>query len=140
MEVIQLPTVTFDTLKFARRLKEAGVMDGHAEAEAEALAEVFQTGLGELATKQDLKALEEATKRDIKELGEATNRNIKELGEATNRNIKELETTTKRDIKELELDIRGEIRLLKWMLGFTLAGVMGILFMLFRLFVVIPSS
>jgi hypothetical protein len=101
-----MPTVTFDTLKFARRLKEAGVSDKHAEAEAEALAEVFQTGLGELATKQDLK---------------------------------ELETATKRDIKELELDIKGEIRLLKWMLGFTLAGVMGILFMLFRLFVVIPS-
>ncbi len=123
-----MPTVTFDTLKFARRLKEAGVSDKHAEAEAEALAEVFQTSLGELATKQDLKELEAATKRDIKEFELAIKQDLKELG-----------AVTKHDVKELELDIRGEIRLLKWMLGFTLAGVMGILFMLFRMFVVIPS-
>ena len=33
---------------------------------------------------------------------------------------------TNRDINELRLNIKREIRLLKWMLGFTLAGVMGI--------------
>jgi hypothetical protein len=33
--------VTFDTLKFANRLKAAGVLPAHAEAEAEALAEAM---------------------------------------------------------------------------------------------------
>ena len=47
---------------------------------------------------------------------------------------------TNRDINELRLNIKRELRLLQWMLGFALAGVMGILFMLFRLFVVIQSS
>jgi hypothetical protein len=47
-------TITFDTLKFANRLKNAGVPAVQAEAEAEALSEVFETNLNELATKEDL--------------------------------------------------------------------------------------
>jgi hypothetical protein len=47
-------TLTFDTLKFANRLKHAGVPDKQAEAEAEALAEVFEANLKDLVTKADL--------------------------------------------------------------------------------------
>lgn len=43
---------TFDTLKFANRLKEAGILPAHAEAEAAALADAL--GGFELVTKQDL--------------------------------------------------------------------------------------
>ena len=49
-----MASITFDTLKFAQRLKEAGVPDKQAEAEAEALAEVFQSNLDQLPTKSDL--------------------------------------------------------------------------------------
>jgi len=49
-----MSTLTFDTLKFANRLKSAGVLPAQAEAEAEALAEVFETNLKDLATKEDL--------------------------------------------------------------------------------------
>ena len=49
-----MSTLTFDTLKFANRLKIAGVPAIQAEAEAEALSEVLETNLGELATKADL--------------------------------------------------------------------------------------
>ncbi len=51
-----MPAVTFDTHKFVRRLKEAGV----PEAQAEAISEAFKEAQGEadLATKQDLKQLE----------------------------------------------------------------------------------
>lgn len=63
-----MTAITFDTLKFANRLKASGVPDKHAEAEAEALAEVFEKNLGELATKRDLKELALATKRDLKDL------------------------------------------------------------------------
>jgi hypothetical protein len=38
---------------------------------------------------------------------------------------------TKHDVKELELSIRAELTLLKWMLGFVLAGVMSIVIKLF---------
>ncbi len=47
-----MATITFDTLKFANRLKSAGVSSAHAEAEAEALAEVFDLTGRDLVTKE----------------------------------------------------------------------------------------
>ncbi len=49
-----MATITFDTLKFANRLKSAGVSSAHAEAEAEALAEVFDLASRDLVTKEYL--------------------------------------------------------------------------------------
>lgn len=62
-----MASLTFDTLKFANTLKEAGVPPAQAEAEAKALAEVFEINLKELATQQDLKLLEANLRRDIAE-------------------------------------------------------------------------
>jgi hypothetical protein len=50
-----MASFTFDTLKFANKLKAAGVPAEHAEAEAAALSEVLEVNLKELATKEDLK-------------------------------------------------------------------------------------
>ena len=61
-------TVTFDTLKFSRRLKEAGVPEKQAEAEAEALAKAFQTNTQTLVTKSDLNELRAVTKADLNKL------------------------------------------------------------------------
>ncbi len=47
-----MTTITFDTLKFANRLKSAGVASAHAEAEAEALAEVFDLAGRDLLTRE----------------------------------------------------------------------------------------
>ncbi|MBF0285088.1 MAG: DUF1640 domain-containing protein [Magnetococcales bacterium] len=49
--------ITFDTLKFANRLKAAGASDKLAEAIAEAQAEVQEKSLEELATKRDIREL-----------------------------------------------------------------------------------
>ena len=54
-----MATITFDTLKFSKRLKDAGVPEKQAEAEAEALSEVLQINLQELATLAGLRHLEE---------------------------------------------------------------------------------
>ena len=51
-----MATVTFDTVKFANKLKAAGVPDQQAEAEALALADAL--GDVDVATKRDLKELE----------------------------------------------------------------------------------
>jgi len=56
-----MSAITFDTLKFANRLKEAGVPPAQAEAEAVALSEVFDVNLKELVTRDDLR-------RDLTEL------------------------------------------------------------------------
>ena len=53
-----MPTITFDTLKFAQRLEKAGATREYAAAEAEALSEVFESGTQDLATKNDLREME----------------------------------------------------------------------------------
>ncbi|MEO5332383.1 MAG: CCDC90 family protein [Magnetococcus sp. YQC-5] len=47
-------SITFDTLKYANRLKAVGVPDKQAEAMAEVQAEVFEKNLEALATKGDI--------------------------------------------------------------------------------------
>jgi hypothetical protein len=49
-----MTVLAFDTLKFARRLQAAGMDARLAEEQAEALAEVLESNLQELATKADI--------------------------------------------------------------------------------------
>jgi len=64
-----MTSITFDTLRFANRLKAAGLDPKLAEAHAEAEAEVYSNILSnELATKHDLHRLEAATKSDLRKL------------------------------------------------------------------------
>lgn len=49
-----MAAITFDTLKYANKLKSAGVPDKQAEAEAEALSEALEVNLKELTTKEYL--------------------------------------------------------------------------------------
>ncbi len=53
-----MTATTFDTLAYARRLREAGVPELQAEAQAAALADALRQNAGELATKADLRELE----------------------------------------------------------------------------------
>ncbi len=49
-----MATVTFDTLKFVRTLKAAGIPDKQAEAEAEAISEALEVNIKDLVTKEYL--------------------------------------------------------------------------------------
>lgn len=57
--------ITFDTLKYANTLKEAGVPSAQAEAEAKALSEVLEVNLKELVTKEDLHREIEILRREV---------------------------------------------------------------------------
>ena len=48
------------------------------------------------------------------------------------------ERSTKSDLRELELRINSEIKLIRWMVGLSLAISIGILAMLFKLFFALP--
>ncbi|MEY4209835.1 MAG: hypothetical protein RLZ92_213 [Pseudomonadota bacterium] len=48
--------------------------------------------------------------------------------------LKFVELSTKSDLRELELPINSEIKLIRWMVGLSLAILTGILAMLFKLF------
>jgi hypothetical protein len=88
-----MATITFDTLKFAQKLEQAGVPRNQAEAFAEAqkdfLGEITQA---ELATKNDIKDI----RNDIQSMR----------------------------LKMVEQD--GQFALLRWMLGFLMAGMLSL--------------
>lgn len=63
-----MTAITFDTLKFAKRLKDAGFTENQAEAQAQAFAEAVRESGHALATKADIAELRAATKLDIAEL------------------------------------------------------------------------
>ena len=101
-----MPTIAFDTLKFVKTLKEAGISEPQAEA--------FST-----AVRESHEAADVATKGDIADL---------------RHEIKEAESGLRHEIKELELRIDtrfekvyGEMLLLKWMLGLLIAGVASLI-------------
>jgi hypothetical protein len=63
-----MSAITFDTLKFANRLKAAGVPDKQAEAEAEVLADALEVNLKDLSTKADLLATKVELQQEMKML------------------------------------------------------------------------
>ncbi len=90
--------VMFDTLKFVDKLISAGMPAEQAKALSEAQKEVFKESLDHiLATKADLIQVKNELKTEITEL--------------------------KSKLKVEIADVRSDVRLLKWMMGFLLAGV-----------------
>ena len=133
-----MPAVTFDTLKFVKTLKEAGVSEPQAEAFSTAVRDSHEAA--ELATKTDLREYESAIRGDLERLESGLHHEMGELRHEMGNlrhEIKELETGLRHEMKELELRIDtrfghidtrfekvyGEMLLLKWMLGLLIAGV-----------------
>ena len=85
-----MATLTFDTLKFVKRLKRSGFSEEQAEALSDAFRESAESSVEDLATKQDIELL-------------------------------------RRDIKEVEVRFSGEMKLIKWMMGFVLAGILALI-------------
>lgn len=100
-----MATITFDTLAFVKRLKNAGFDEIQAEAlsdaQKESLTEIIED---RLSTKKDLKELESTLKNDI-------SRVEKDLTE----------------VKSEQIKLSGEIKLIKWMMGFVLAGIAALI-------------
>ena len=61
-----MTAITFDTLAYVKTLREAGISEQQAEAQATALANVLKSGTSELVTKQDLAIFEERTEGRFK--------------------------------------------------------------------------
>jgi hypothetical protein len=98
---LALVVIAFDTLKFANRLKTAGVPSAQAEAEAEVFADIFKSNLNELATKADLRELE------------------MHLDAKTDKRFAEVDRRF--------TEVKGELLLFKWMLGVVVAGIDSLL-------------
>jgi hypothetical protein len=66
----------FDTMKYSQKLIREGISENHAKAHTEALADVIDS---RLATKENLKALENNLKNDIKILRNEFKNDVKLL-------------------------------------------------------------
>lgn len=94
-----MATITFDTLKLARKLEAAGFPHAQAADTAEALADSLGEVSG-LATKADLVELKVELKADMAEL----------------------RTELKTEMAELRAEIRGELNThLRWIVGTIIA-------------------
>jgi len=87
--------VAFDTLTYAKKLRDAGFTQEQAEVQAHALADIVEE---RLATKQDIATLH----RDIKELETSLKRDITELETSLKRDMTERQTSLQRDLKDME--------------------------------------
>ena len=90
-----MASITFDTLKFVRKLREAGFEERQAEGITDAFKEA--SGEAELATKRDLELLKQDLRVDWERV----------------------------EHKLVEHD--GAFRLIKWMLGILVGGVIALL-------------
>src|SRR4051812_24747688 len=94
--------IAFNTLKFANRLKAVGIKPEHAEAEAEALAEVFEVNLSRLTTKEDLQRLEESLRKD----NELLRKDTAALEESLRKDMATMEGALRKDTAALEESLR----------------------------------
>lgn len=94
----------FDTLAYAKTLRDASVDPKIVEAQAIALSEVLKDTAGELATKTDLANLRSDLKSEMNAM--------------------------KGDFKSEITEIKGDLKLLRWMAGASLAVGLAALFLL----------
>ena len=93
--------ITFDTLKMAEKLMLAGMPGEQAKALVEAWMEAMQINSREWVTKRDLNEVEARIESKIDKLDAK--------------------------IGKTEASLNGEIILLKWMMGFVLAGIAALI-------------
>nr|WP_276533673.1 hypothetical protein [Xylella fastidiosa] len=134
-------SVAFDTLKFANRLKTAGVPAAHAEAEAEALAEVLEINLQGLAESESKngKALARL-EANMKEGFAQVNTRFAQVDQRFEKIDQRFEQITK-DFAQLDknmdqrfaqvdqrfAEIKGEMLLLKWMFGVIVTSLVALI-------------
>jgi hypothetical protein len=92
----------FDTLKYVETLTQAGMAENQAKALAKVQNEVISETLNNtIATKTDLLTVEQKLITEIKSIEQALKLDV--------------------------ADIKAEQKLMKWMLGFVLAGITSLL-------------
>lgn len=133
-----MAVATFDTLKFAITLKEAGVPDKQAEAQARAFGEAFQVNLKDLATKDDLAALGKELRGEMRELelriGNRIDAAVATLSNKIDAAIAGLTNAIDRagaKTDNVRTELKGDVARLYWMIGVACTALVGILIRLF---------
>lgn len=103
----------FDTLRAARRLREAGASEPVADTIAEVLHESREFDLSQIATKVDLEQLRLATKADLEQLRLGTKADLDQLRLANKADLDQLRLATKGDLEQLRLANKADLEQLR---------------------------
>jgi len=128
VEEAQMPVAAFDTLKFSRQLKDAGIPDGQADAQTSALAEALQTGISDLARGNDV----DQVRSELKQVRTELKAEIEVSRSELKNEIDQFRTAVKNEIDQLENRMLGEFKLqrqeslmLRWMNGAVITMMFG---------------
>ena len=135
-------TVAFDTLKFVRKLTQAGLPEAQAEVFANVHGDAFKEALdSNLATKADIARLKESVSSQIAELKESTTTQIAELRsemvefkETIRSEFAEFKESIMAEINQLKRrddHLQGQISHLKWIMIFNLSFTVTIMWKVF---------
>ncbi|MFZ1326660.1 MAG: hypothetical protein WAT67_11705 [Candidatus Contendobacter sp.] len=100
-----MTTITFDTLAYVKTLREAGVEERQAEAQATALTTVLQ------ATVATLDSGNTATKGDVEQVRTELKKDLEVVRAELKKDIELLRAEVKRDLAETKAD------LIRWVVG-----------------------
>jgi hypothetical protein len=99
----------FNSLKYVKKLEDAGIPREQAETHIQIVTEIMETSL---ATKQDIKDLQAATRQDIKDLQAATRQSFKDLRAATQQTFQEMHLKMEQGFQELRQEMKYDLSLL----------------------------
>lgn len=123
--------VAFDTLKFVRKLTQAGLPEAQAEVFANVHRDAFKEALdSNLATKADIARLKESVSSQIAELRSE----MVEFKEAIRSEFAEFKESIMAEINQLKRrddHLQGQIRHLKWIMIFNLGFTVTIMWKVF---------
>lgn len=130
---------SFDTLKFANRLKSAGVTDKQAEVEAEAFAEVLELSRQQLVTKMDQLETKQELKTEIQTVRQELKLEIQAVRQELKSEIQAVRQELKLEIQEVRHEVRRDIKVLRWMMTFMMAMLVAIFWLLIRQELKVPA-
>jgi DNA-binding transcriptional MerR regulator len=130
--------IALDTLKLARRFKDAGVPEAQAEVFVDALREARESAIANLATKADLELLGAALKTDLELLGAALKTDLELLRVTLKTDVEAVRREAKADLEKAVAELRGEIArsknsMLMWLLPILLGQLGAMLFLLLKM-------
>jgi hypothetical protein len=116
-----MSAIGFDTLKFARKLKKAGVPDKQAEAQAEVLGEAFLYNLDEIVTRDYL----DSRLAPVNARLHAIDARLDGIDARLDRMDTRFDGIDARlnQIDQRFVEIDGKFRLIFWMQGMTIAVI-----------------
>jgi len=114
-----MAVATFDTPKFSKALREAGVSEKHAEAEAVLLSEVFSFNFKDVVTKEDLRV-------ENRGVEERVLSRLKEVEQRLDAKIDQAVAKLEARIESTVAPLRSDNILLKWMLGAVLTILISV--------------